>query len=272
MLRKLKYLRELQNNQWKKKEELQEIQNKKLRHIIDYAYRYVRFYRELFNSVGVKPCDIKSVDDLSKLPIIDKKMISNAGTNAYSSLINTNRCINIHTGGTTGYPLNIPRDSVDCDFAWAMDHRTMFNIGYRPTQKQLSTLSHLTDLKQRPSFIQNIGFFRRKNISVFLTPEDKIKIINIYKPDHLWLCRTTELCEVATCILNNTEKLSFKPKIISVSTEIITREYREHIENAFGEYPLDLYGSAETALLSWECTESHKYHMNSDCAVMSSLR
>ena len=272
MFRKLKYLRELQENQWKKKEDLQDIQNRKLRHIIDYSYRNVRFYRDLFNSVNVKPSDIKTVDDLSKLPIIDKKMIAEAGADAHSLQIDNSKCINIHTGGTTGYPLNIPRNPEGIDFAWAIDYRTIFAIGYKLWQKQLTTLSNLSDLGEKSSFIQRLGLLRRKNISVFLSPKEKIKIINSYKPEHLWHWRTTELYELATYVLEHPDTLIFRLNCLSVATEIITDDYRKQIKNAFDKNPLDLYGSAEVSTTAWECEEHNGYHINTDCTVVEFLK
>ena len=74
-----RYLVEYRKNQWLKTPELERIQEKKLRAIISHAYHNVPFYHKLFDSVGVKTDDIKTVDDLSRIPIITKSQIWRAG-------------------------------------------------------------------------------------------------------------------------------------------------------------------------------------------------
>ena len=72
LLSSLYSLYRLRKNQWLTTSELKEIQRKKLQRIIKHAYGNVNYYRRLFDSVGVKPEDIRTVDDLSKIPITTK--------------------------------------------------------------------------------------------------------------------------------------------------------------------------------------------------------
>ena len=58
-------LHKLRKNQWLKPYDLKKLQQKKLRSIIIHAYNNVPYYHKLFDSVNVKPSDIKNVDDLS---------------------------------------------------------------------------------------------------------------------------------------------------------------------------------------------------------------
>lgn len=48
---------------------------KKLRAIVKHAYENVRFYHREFDSAKMKPSDIKTADDLGKLPIITKSEV-----------------------------------------------------------------------------------------------------------------------------------------------------------------------------------------------------
>jgi len=72
-IRKIWYLHKVMKQQWLKTSELEEIQRKMLRGIIKHAYENVPFYHSKFDSVGVKPDDIKTVEDLSKIPITTKQ-------------------------------------------------------------------------------------------------------------------------------------------------------------------------------------------------------
>ncbi|MEM0266162.1 MAG: phenylacetate--CoA ligase [Archaeoglobaceae archaeon] len=54
------------------KKDLEKIQEKKLRALVSNAYNYSRFYRKKFDELGIKPEDVKSLDDVQKLPFTKK--------------------------------------------------------------------------------------------------------------------------------------------------------------------------------------------------------
>ncbi|MBP5536791.1 MAG: phenylacetate--CoA ligase, partial [Bacteroidales bacterium] len=53
--------------------QLRELQSQRLVNIVKYTYDNVEFYRKRMDEAGVKPEDIKSIDDISKLPFMQKK-------------------------------------------------------------------------------------------------------------------------------------------------------------------------------------------------------
>lgn len=65
----------LVQNQWKSYEELKEEQEKKLRYMVNFAYKNVSYYHKLFDVLNICPDDIKKVEDLEKLPILTKDII-----------------------------------------------------------------------------------------------------------------------------------------------------------------------------------------------------
>ncbi|MDP4121355.1 MAG: phenylacetate--CoA ligase, partial [Bacillota bacterium] len=54
------------------REALKEIQSNNLKETVKRAYENVPFYKQKFDEMGIKPEDIKSIDDLSKLPFTYK--------------------------------------------------------------------------------------------------------------------------------------------------------------------------------------------------------
>ncbi len=69
------YLQSLLKRAYWSNERLEDYQNKRLRHLVKYAYDYVPFYHKKFRELGLKPPDIKTKKDLNKLPIIPKNEI-----------------------------------------------------------------------------------------------------------------------------------------------------------------------------------------------------
>ena len=54
------------------REEILRIQNEKIVKQVKHVYENVPYYRDLMDKKGVKPEDIKSVDDIKKLPFLSK--------------------------------------------------------------------------------------------------------------------------------------------------------------------------------------------------------
>ena len=71
----LYYLIRLMRSQWLTPSEIEAIQRKKLRALVRHAYEKVDYYRELFDSAGVKPEEINDLHDLTRIPITTKRQL-----------------------------------------------------------------------------------------------------------------------------------------------------------------------------------------------------
>ncbi len=54
------------------REEMRALQSERLVKVVDYVYNNVEFYRKKMDAMGVKPSDIKGIDDITKLPFTTK--------------------------------------------------------------------------------------------------------------------------------------------------------------------------------------------------------
>lgn len=55
------------------REEMRQLQSERLVHTIKRCYEHVPFYRKKMDELGVKPEDIKSIDDIHRLPFTTKQ-------------------------------------------------------------------------------------------------------------------------------------------------------------------------------------------------------
>jgi len=53
-------------------EKLQQLQLKKFKEIVTWAYEKSKFYHKLYNDAGLEPGDIRTFDDIKKVPKIEK--------------------------------------------------------------------------------------------------------------------------------------------------------------------------------------------------------
>jgi phenylacetate-CoA ligase len=65
-------LERLEKTQWYSEVELKSYQDEKLRSLIHQAYEHVPYYRRVLRELHLRPSDIRSAEDLKKLPILTK--------------------------------------------------------------------------------------------------------------------------------------------------------------------------------------------------------
>ena len=83
-------------------EKLREIQSQKLVEQVKHVWDNVPYYRKKMEEKGITPDDIKSIDDLHKLPFLSKKDLRDAYPTGLLG-VPMKDCVRIHsTSGTTG--------------------------------------------------------------------------------------------------------------------------------------------------------------------------
>jgi len=88
-------------------ERVRALQARQLRKTVQYVYRYVPFYRQAMDDLGLKPTDIRSQADVHKLPITHREQLcenTEAFISRYPGLVPT---LPVYTGGTTGRSLEV---------------------------------------------------------------------------------------------------------------------------------------------------------------------
>ena len=100
-----KYVNELDESQYFDKKTIKENQEERLKYIVKVAYDNVPYYRQLFRKHHLKPSDIRDIEDLNKIPVLEKKIVKKFGDNFISKNIERKDLVAESTGGTTGTPL-----------------------------------------------------------------------------------------------------------------------------------------------------------------------
>ncbi len=98
-----------------KRDELEKLQEKRLKSIVNYVYKNSRFYREKFKELNLKISDINSIDGITKLPFTQK---SDLRDNYPYGMLSTDmgNIIRVHaSSGTTGKPTVVAYTRNDID-------------------------------------------------------------------------------------------------------------------------------------------------------------
>jgi len=255
------YFYELGRNLHRDHHRLLEIQTKRMRSTIKHAYENVPFYHRKFNKAKIKPDDVKSIEDLSKIPFTTKtELQATSLTDTIAKTVDINGCFKRMTSGSTGIPLTIVVDKKAEDFRLAMWARAYAENGLR-LMDRLATIRDPRNFGDSRGLLARLNTTRRKNISVFDAPQQQMNILIAFKP-HVLKGWSSSLVMLADCF--SAQKHSFSPRLIFTGADTLHETDRKKIGSAFGCDVLDYYGSTEFSLLGWECHCHMGYHMNTE--------
>ncbi|UCE29508.1 MAG: phenylacetate--CoA ligase family protein [Candidatus Bathyarchaeota archaeon] len=263
---------DLKKSQWLARPKLKKIQEKKLRNIIKHAYNNVEYYHALFKSLNLHPTDVKNVDDLCKIPILTRLQIQKDPEKIIAHDADRKRCITSRTSGSTGRPLVLTFDDDALINRGSRSLRHFFESGCHLNDKIVRFTSPSRSLRSRthtPWFNQ-LGFLRRKHLSVLDKIDNNISSLLAYSPDviegypsTLWLIANT---------VQDKQIEGINPRIVCCTAELLPQDVRKKINSAFEVELFDQYGSVEFGTFAWECQEHNGYHMDIESVVVEFLR
>jgi phenylacetate-CoA ligase len=111
---------------------LRALQLERLKLVVARAYERSGVYRRLCDDTSVSPGDIRSHDDLRRLPILDKATLRDVYPDGLRTC-GLGDVIEVHsTSGTTGKPTAVWASGNDMDAWAARNARSMWMVGLRP--------------------------------------------------------------------------------------------------------------------------------------------
>jgi len=114
------------------REEIKALQLERLQKTVKHCYEGSAFYRKRFDSIGLRPEDIRSLDDLSRIPFTTKQDLRDTYPFGIAS-VPLSQCARLHSSsGTTGNPTVILHTAKDLE-QWANAvARCLWMVGCRP--------------------------------------------------------------------------------------------------------------------------------------------
>jgi phenylacetate-CoA ligase len=224
----------------------------KLKKLVIHAYKNFSFYKKLMDDVDFDPHSLKTLEDLRKLPVIDKAMYreftdSIVGKNP--SFYRTKFHVD-GTSGSTGMPLKIYRSWQEKAHIKADVLRALRLNGYGVFDKTLWIISPHR-LTSRDSFFQRFGIMPRYCVSYLETPDNMFKAYVKAKPDVLW-ANKSQLNQLALYIKSIGIEIK-KPKILVCTAETLDANSQRLIQDVFGEENLiEIYGAIEFGILGFQ--------------------
>ena len=267
----------LRKSQYWPEDRINEYQLKKLKKIIRYAKNNVPYYENLFKKNKLDSSDIKSIDDINKIPILTKEIVRRENHNLVARNFNMKYVSKGKSGGTTGSPIFVYKDIQDRSFTWASYYRWLewMNINYYDKfttlwgAKTVLSDPFLSKVKYKiVNYIQNDIYINSFKLNEHLYYKTYKKIIK-YNPI-LLKGYVSALIDFAKFLeKNNLEGI--RPKVISTTSESLDLNCRSYLKNIFKAPIYDQYGCGEISGISYECSQHNGTHINLEHVIVEIL-
>ncbi len=250
----------LQKSQWWSREKLEQYQLEQLSKLLNHSYKNVPYYKNVFNEIGLKPKDIKTIDDLKKLPTLTKDKFRENYKFLTANNFKINDLITSHTSGTTGKPLQWYVNDLERQKELAFIFHQWSRMGVKPGEPLIQLRGSVISGKKLYEYDPVTKVLR-------LSPRIGSKEVTKYYIEKIQKFGAKFLhgypSAIALFAYNTKEykiKLPFKLKAILFASEKVYSWQREITEEVFGCRVYDFYGMSEKVALAGECEKSMKYH------------
>lgn len=271
-------------------QQLSDYQEHQFRKILKYVYKNSFFYRELYNSYGIKRKDLDNVK-IEELPFIDKELVMTNFDSLvcdpviqrhqlemfinedhdYRHLYKNNYHV-LHTSGSSGQLGIFTYSNAD----WAR----LLSVGITRVAHDKLTLGK----KHKIAFVgASKGHFAGISLSAsapkaiydflaidIMTPYDEmLQTLNNYQPDIL-TSYSSGADMLATAKLNG--DLKIYPQRIVCSADVLTSAMSENILKAFGITPVCFYAATESVMMAVNEVGHSCYHIFDDLNIVELLK
>ena len=250
-------------------EALRRLQNKKLRALIQHSYTHVPYYHHLFKKAGLHPDDVKTVDDLPKIPITRKEDLRDLpAEEVLASDYAVEQCNVRRTSGTTGIPLTVYWDQKARLIHILAIARWQLECGDKITHKTID-LGSGTGVPVRHPF-QPLGIFRKKWVSPHIDVKSQIAEIKAYDPRSLVSCPT--LLEALCKEIIDKDVHGLDIRLVFSLGEYLDDPTRALIQDALNAEVFNSYGCREISRTSFECSHHEGLHTLADMVFVEIAR
>ncbi len=248
------------------RDQLREIQSKRLTKMADYVYHNSPFYRQRFQEMGLEPGDIKSIDDISKLPFTQKTDLRDQYPFGFAA-VPMSQIVRIHaSSGTTGKPVVALYTRKDVD-QWTEALSRCFTA-YGCASSDIIQVAYGYGL-----FTGGLGAHAgATNIGASVIPissgNTKKQITLMHDFGATALCCTPSYAAFLGEAMAESPypKDEFKLRVGIFGAEPWTENMRGKLEESLGIKAYDIYGLSEIAGpgVGYECEHQCGTHLNED--------
>ncbi|MFH1221341.1 MAG: AMP-binding protein [Candidatus Eisenbacteria bacterium] len=248
----------LEESQHWSREQTLRYQTSKLKEVVRHAGENVPGYRDRFAGHGVGPEDIRSLDDIRRLPCLTKEDLQRTPAAYAAENIAKELLEYVTSGGTTGRPTGFYHiRSYNHEVAAAYRLMMWKRVGYKPDARALDLTASFDG---EP--VQYAPETRTLYVSISALSSRQFKAcvdrINDFRPQFIFgfPSTVTLLAQLAGEHTLSTDSV----RAIITASEVMYDSQRSCISDVFGCRIFSWYGMAEYAAFASGCERSDQYH------------
>ncbi len=267
-----KLVKFVHRSQYWTKEQWTEYHNAQIAVLIEHAYEHSPFYKRWFDTAGLTPEDIRTVDDLVKIPIVRKNDLIAHGVEFRADNAGDYAMIHHHTGGTTGTPCAYDMDRYSWALNWALKMRTFEWGGYHYGADTLGVMAGGSLIPGKRGGWKN-RLWRYVNnyysIPISHLTEDLLEQHYSYlKNYHVRFMRgyPSALMILAEYVCDHHGTLPMQA--VFTTAEMLLPHQRKIMEEVFQCKLFDTYGCGDGMGNATECEMHGELHVCEECSIM----
>jgi phenylacetate-CoA ligase len=242
-------------------------QSKYLHFLVKEAYKNVPLWRRIFSEMNIRPDDIRSIEDISRLPVTNKKTYLGLMPEEYFDGARVRGSFWYTTSGISGMP-----------FSFLGDERL-----YLPKYVGFSVLRFLWWLGE---WRRDLSLVKVARIKIRTTPSNYQFIVSVkdfqtdprralsdiaeFEPEIL-ASYPSILLDAARMIEKDPTFPRPKPRFIASFGEMLQPSTRSYVEKVFGCEIYDRYALEEVGAIGLECSVHDGFHINCESVIVEVL-
>ena len=252
-------------------EKVKQIQTDQLLKLIHHAYHQVPFYTYWFDKHKITPADIKSIDDLKKIPVINKKVIAEHRDKTLAVNYKQFKPVARMTGGTTGLAFKFYVDRYTWLLNWAVKLRTFKEAGYNYGHDKLAVLAGGSLIPQNSKSWKKTVWHWIMNFYAFpishMTDETMHKIYQTIKKERIKHLRGYPTAIYTFAKYLNEQNLNLPLKSIMTTAEMLHPFHREMFLKVYKCHTYDVYGAGDGSGQANDCELHLGMHLCNELSI-----
>ncbi len=269
--RTMRCLKEFERSQWWPRDRILELQNQGLRLLLEHAYKTVPYYQRIFSERDIKPDDIVYNEDLTKLPILTKRLIRDNFKDMVSRGFPIKEIITRSTSGSTGEPLVFYRTRGDrMSWNFAASYRGYAWAGYKLGDKLAGFSQVIPASSMRERISESVRYFFERIMVVDAsmvsdeTGPDIVRKVCDFQPRFLRGYPSAIYLLARFIEKTGQYKNRIKPRAIFTGAEVLYDYQRELFRKVFECEAYSHYCSFELHPIAVECPTHSGHHITAE--------
>ncbi len=262
---RLQTMRKLAAGQFDSQDALAQRRSSRLNHIVCEAAAHSPFWRQRFQESGIDPAGVRSITDLSGLPLLTKVDVREHLSDILSARFSRESLVEAKTGGSTGTALQIFCDAkgverrngaallTDTWSGWQLGQPVAAVWGNPPVPTTLKNKIRCT-LKDRWIYLDTMKL-NDEAVARFVEEWHVMKPGLLYGHAHSIFLFAETVRDMG---------VQLHPSGIIATSMMLLQPEREVIEAVFGQKVTDRYGCEEVSLIASECERHTGMHVNEE--------